>query len=156
MMLSSIPPKISMAIFDVCALLENPGLSNVFPFFMKTGQIWGIFMTEDLKIQFLRFEDTIILSHFTTDIWVWCSGLKIWRQHILNTKIQNILLCVGSPKSGPHQLNMILQIASKDRSRWLHYGVKPPQGTHRLYRKLFLKDMSSILSAWLMKLLSNY
>ena len=45
----------------------------------------------DLNI--CRSEDSFILSFFTPDIW--CSRLMIWIQHILNLKIQNLLICAG-------------------------------------------------------------
>ena len=47
------------------------GAPCVFSWRLKIGQIWGIFKTEDLKIQFARFEDLkiAVLSSFILVIW---------------------------------------------------------------------------------------
>ena len=71
---------------------------RVFSWRLKISQIWGIIKTEDLKTKLFkiwRTEDIIILSFVTIE--TCCLRLKIWIQHIINLKIQNLFLCAGSP-----------------------------------------------------------
>ena len=74
------------------------GAPRVFSWRLKISIIWGIIKTEDLKTKFFkiwRTEDIIILSFVTIE--TCCLRLKIWRHHTLNMKIQNLVLCAGSP-----------------------------------------------------------
>ena len=79
------------------------GAPRVFSRWLKISIIWGIIKTEDLKTKFfkiLRTEDIIILSFVTIEIC--CLRLKIWKQHILNLKIRNLVLSTGSPNCVSH------------------------------------------------------
>ena len=89
------------------------GAPRVFSRWLKISIIWGIIKTEDLKTKFFKIWRTedIILSFVTIE--TCCLRLKIWRQHILNLKIQNLVLCAGSP------MNIISTISALDYGGFL-------------------------------------
>ena len=97
------------------------GAPRVFSRWLKISIIWGIIKTEDLKTKFfkiLRTEDSI-LSFVTIE--TSCLRLKIWRQHILNLKIRNLVLSTGSPNCVSHDTTL--------------YSSPPPQTQHSSFCK---------------------
>ena len=67
-------------------LLPHHGAPSGFSWRLKIGHIWGIFKTEDLKIQILTFEDlkTVLFCHIQafsfTNAWnehVWCWSVML-------------------------------------------------------------------------------
>ena len=109
-------------IFALCKItIYNPniGAPRVFSWRLNISIIWGIIKTEDLKtksFKIWRTEDIIIFSFVTIE--TCCLRLKIWRQHILNLTIQNLVLCAGSPNIFPYKLYSFCSIQGKQNTLW--------------------------------------
>lgn len=73
------------------------GAPLVFSWRLKISQTWGFvdWKFEDQDFNIRRSEDSIVI--FPPEYLMLQSEDLNWRQHILNVKIQNMLLCGGSP-----------------------------------------------------------